>query len=98
MRQQLADELNAEDLLEQRKELALGAVHQLNELFKPLNAAVKSVHPRAQIAWLEDAVDLVEGGGVVLHVLENIHRYNQIEARIAEGHSHCVGSVDVDLE
>jgi serine/threonine protein kinase len=54
LRQQLADELNAEDLLEQRKELALAAVHQLNELFKPLNGAVKSVHPRAQIDVVPD--------------------------------------------
>lgn len=54
LRQQLANELNAEDLLEQRKELALAAVQQLNDLFKPLNEAVKSVHPRAQIDVMPD--------------------------------------------
>lgn len=49
LQKQLADELDADDLLEQRKELALAAVRRMNEIFAPLDAGLKSVHPRAQV-------------------------------------------------
>lgn len=47
--ERMADEFAAEDLLEQRKELALAAVRRMNELFAPLNEALRNVHPRAEI-------------------------------------------------
>ena len=47
--ERMSDELAAEDLLEQRKELAMAAVRRKNELFAPLNTALKNVHPRAQV-------------------------------------------------
>ncbi len=47
--ERMSDEFAAEDLLEQRKEFAMAAVRRMNELFAPLNAALKNVHPRAQI-------------------------------------------------
>jgi serine/threonine protein kinase len=47
--ERMADEFAAEDLLEQRKELALAAVRRMNELWLPLNDALRNVHPRAQI-------------------------------------------------
>ena len=52
--EQMSDELAAEDLLEQRKELALAAVRRMNELFTPLNTALKNVHPRPQIDAVAD--------------------------------------------
>jgi len=84
LRQQLAGELNAEDLLEQRKELALAAVHQLNELFKPLNAAVKSVHPRAQIdvmpdEYMRNVLSTYRSSGAATIVFKHI-RMSQISA------------------
>ena len=45
----MADELAAEALLEQRRELALAAVRRMNELFVPLNDALRNVHPRPKI-------------------------------------------------
>lgn len=45
----MAKELASEDLLQQRKEMALDAVRRMNDLFAPLNAALRDVHPRAQI-------------------------------------------------
>lgn len=47
--ERMSAELAAEDLLEQRKEMALDAVRRTNELFAPLNAALKNVHPRAEV-------------------------------------------------
>ena len=40
-------QLAAEDLLEQRKELALAAVRLLQELVRPLNEALRQLNPRA---------------------------------------------------
>ena len=54
LRAQLAEELDAEDLLEQRKEFALVAVRRFTELFKPINEALKNVHPRAQVELMPD--------------------------------------------
>ena len=45
----MSAELAAEDLLEQRKELSHAAVRRMNELFEPLNDALRNVHPRPQI-------------------------------------------------
>ena len=47
--ERMAGELAAEDLREHRKDLALIAVRRLNELFAPLNSALRNLHPRAQI-------------------------------------------------
>jgi len=49
LRERMASQLAAEDLLEQRQELAMASVRRMTELFKPLNAALKDVHPRAEI-------------------------------------------------
>ena len=47
--ERMSAELAAEDLLEQRKEMALDTVRRVNALFSPLNDALKNVHPRAEI-------------------------------------------------
>jgi hypothetical protein len=47
-------EIAAEDLLEQRRELALAAVRRLQELCRPLNEALRSVHPRPQLDAVGD--------------------------------------------
>lgn len=47
--ERMSAELAAEDLLEQRREMALDTVRRMNELFAPLNGALRNVHPRAQI-------------------------------------------------
>jgi hypothetical protein len=52
----------AEDLLEQRRELALAAVRRLQELCRPLNNALRSVHPRPQLDIVGD-----RWAGNVLH-------------------------------
>jgi serine/threonine protein kinase len=49
LRERLAEELASEDILDQRKEMALDAVRKLHDLFKPLNDALRNVHPRAEI-------------------------------------------------
>jgi hypothetical protein len=54
LRKALEAELQAGDLLEQSKELALDAVRQLNDLYKPINEALKSLHPRAQVDQMPD--------------------------------------------
>jgi hypothetical protein len=54
LRGRMAGELAAEDLLEQRQEMAHAAVRRVNELFKPLNDALSDVHPRAQIDLMAD--------------------------------------------
>jgi hypothetical protein len=55
-------EIAAEDLLEQRRELALAAVRRLQELCRPLNDALRSVHPRPQLDIVGD-----RWAGNVLH-------------------------------
>lgn len=54
LRARLAPELAAEDLLEQRKELALAAVRRLQELMRPLNEALRQVYQRAEIDSMGD--------------------------------------------
>ncbi len=54
LRTKMEQEIAAEDLLEQRKELALGAVRQLQELCRPLNDALRSAHPRPQLDIVGD--------------------------------------------
>jgi hypothetical protein len=49
LQEAMASEFAAADLLDQRKELAIVAMRRMNELFVPLNEALKGVHPRAQI-------------------------------------------------
>jgi hypothetical protein len=47
-------ELAQEDLQEQRKNQALAAVRRLQELTRPLNEALKNLHPRAEIDAMDD--------------------------------------------
>lgn len=47
-------ELAEEDLLQQRKELALAAARKVQQLAGPLNDALRKVHPRAEIDRLPD--------------------------------------------
>src|SRR6266511_19688 len=49
LRARMQREIAAEDLLEQRRELALAAVRRLQELCRPLNDALRSAHPRPQL-------------------------------------------------
>ena len=53
-RDKLAGELASQDLQEERKELALAALRSLNEQTKPLNGALRELHPRAQIDRMDD--------------------------------------------
>jgi serine/threonine protein kinase len=55
LRAKLERETAAEDLLEQRRELALAAVRRLQELCRPLNEALRSVHPRPQLDTVGDS-------------------------------------------
>jgi serine/threonine protein kinase len=54
LREQIGKQLEAEDLAADRKELALAAVRRLAELFKPLNQALRDLHPRAEIDAMPD--------------------------------------------
>jgi hypothetical protein len=54
LREKMERELAAEDLLDQRKEHAYAAVRRLQELTRPLNDALKSVHPRPEIDVMDD--------------------------------------------
>ena len=54
LRAKMQGEIAAEDLLEQRRELALAAVRRLQELCRPLNEALRSVHPRPQLDTMGD--------------------------------------------
>lgn len=62
LRAKMQREIAAEDLLEQRRELALAAVRRLQELCRPLNDALRSVHPRPQLDIVGD-----RWAGNVLH-------------------------------
>jgi serine/threonine protein kinase len=55
LRMKMQREIAAEDLLEQRRELALAAVRRLQELCGPLNDALRSAHPRPQLDILGDS-------------------------------------------
>src|SRR6266545_2618214 len=54
LRAKMEGEIAAEDLLEQHRELALAAVRRLQELCRPLNEALRSVHPRPQLDTIGD--------------------------------------------
>lgn len=54
LRAKMEREIAAEDLLEQRRELALAAVRRLQELCRPLNDALRSAHPRPQLDIVGD--------------------------------------------
>lgn len=49
LRAKMQREIATEDLLEQRRELALAAARRLQELCRPLNDALRSAHPRPQL-------------------------------------------------
>jgi hypothetical protein len=55
LRAKMEREIAAEDLLEQRRELALAAVRRLQELCRPLNEALRSAHPRPELDILGDS-------------------------------------------
>lgn len=55
LRAKMEGEIAAEDLLEQRRELALAAVRRLQELCRPLNDALRSAHPRPQLDIVGDS-------------------------------------------
>jgi serine/threonine protein kinase len=54
LREALRAELDAQDLLEERRELAFAAVRQLNDLFRPINEELKAAHPRAEVDAMPD--------------------------------------------
>ena len=54
LRAKMERELAADDLLEQRRELATDHARRLQELLRPLNEALKSLHPRAEIGQQPD--------------------------------------------
>src|SRR6266511_4047877 len=54
LRAKMEREIAAEDLLEQRRELALAAVRRLQELCRTLNDALRSAHPRPQLDIVGD--------------------------------------------
>ncbi len=54
LRAKMEGEIAAEDLLEQRRELALGAVRRLQELSRPSNDALRAAHPRPQLDIIGD--------------------------------------------
>jgi serine/threonine protein kinase len=54
LRAKLADEFQELDTRERRIELAHAAIRRLNELVAPLNAALREVHPRAEIDVMGD--------------------------------------------
>lgn len=49
LRRKLQSQLAEGDLLEQRKELAYAAARRLQELMRPLNDALRNVHPRPEL-------------------------------------------------
>ena len=54
LRAKMERELAVDDLLDQRKELATGHARRLQELLRPLNKALTSVHPRAEVGQQPD--------------------------------------------
>jgi serine/threonine protein kinase len=68
LRARMQREIAAEDLLEQRRELALTAVRRLQELCRPLNEALRSAHPRPRLDTL--------GDGYARNVLHTVGRGN----------------------
>ena len=54
LRAKMQREIAAEDLLQQRRELALAAVRRLQELCRPLNDALRTAHPRPQLDIIGD--------------------------------------------
>jgi serine/threonine protein kinase len=49
LRTRMEAELAAEDTLAERKRLALAGVHKLQELCRPLDEALKAIHPRPEL-------------------------------------------------
>lgn len=54
LHQRMAAELSAQDLAEERRDLAHAAIRRLNELCAPLNDALRDLHPRAEIDQMGD--------------------------------------------
>jgi serine/threonine protein kinase len=54
LRAKMERELAADDLLEQRRELATDHARRLQELLRPLNEALKNLHPRAEVGQQPD--------------------------------------------
>ena len=54
LREKLQAEIAEQDTEEQRKELAHGAVRRLQELTAPLNAGLRSLHPRTKVDLMTD--------------------------------------------
>jgi hypothetical protein len=54
LRNKMANEMAQEDTAEERKRLAMIAVRKLQELCRPLDEALKAVHPRAELDQMAD--------------------------------------------
>jgi hypothetical protein len=54
LRRKLQSEIAEQDMVEQYKELAHAAVRRLQELTRPLNAALKDLYPRTQVDSMAD--------------------------------------------
>jgi hypothetical protein len=54
LRQKMMNELAEEDLQDMHKEHGYASVRRLQELTKPLNEALKHIHPRAEIDVSDD--------------------------------------------
>ena len=54
IRERLAEEFSADDARDLRREHGIAAVRKLSELTRPLNDALRQVHPRAEIDVMND--------------------------------------------
>lgn len=81
LRERMATELNAQDLADERRDLAHAAIRRLNALCAPLNAAFRDLHPRAQI----DAM----GDEFTQNMLKT-HRHSGSPDIVLFWHRHCL--------
>ena len=84
LRAKMEREIAAEDLLEQRRELALAAVRRLQELCRPLNDALRSAHPRPQLD--------IPGDGYARNVLHTPRSWGGPEITFAYDRVSKIGS------
>lgn len=54
LREKLREQLEAQDLEEQQRDQAAGIARRLQELFRPIDQALLDLHPRAELARMDD--------------------------------------------
>jgi serine/threonine protein kinase len=84
LHESLADQLSTGDVADRRRELALAAVRQLQELTRPLNDALRQLYPRTKIDQVTD--DKVD------HMLKTYDHGTDVEFRWARLSSVAIGS------